>query len=117
MDSERILQKLGAYGWFQVLIFSSLAFVYMRGAWPVLGSIFLAADPGHHCKVPNNTSLNESVPGKVGDDGVWSADKCLMYVSGSERNVTQSCKDGWQYGDLFDSTILTEVSSFFLFFK
>ncbi|OWF46968.1 organic cation transporter protein-like [Mizuhopecten yessoensis] len=108
MNADAILQKLGAYGRYQVLVFVSLAFVYMRGAWPVLASIFLAADPGHHCRVPSNTSLNVSLPGKVDDDGTWTPDQCVMYVPGSDRNQTQSCSNGWQYGDQFDSTILME---------
>ncbi|XP_060073610.1 organic cation transporter protein-like [Ylistrum balloti] len=108
MNADAILEKLGAYGRYQVLVFVSLAFVYMRGAWPVLGSIFLAADPGHHCRVTSNMSLNETLPGKIGEDGIWTPDQCSMYVPGSGRNQTQSCSDGWQYGDQFDSTILTD---------
>ncbi|XP_033729869.1 solute carrier family 22 member 4-like [Pecten maximus] len=108
MNADAILQKLGAYGRYQVMIFASLAFVYMRGSWPVLASIFLAADPGHHCRVPSNSSLNASVPGKVEEDGTWTPDQCVMYVPGSDHNKTQSCSNGWQYGNQFESTILTE---------
>lgn len=108
MNADAILQKLGNYGRYQVFVFVSLAFVYMRGSWPVLASIFLAADPGHHCRVPGNSSLNASLPGKVGDDGTWTPDQCKMYVPESGRNKTQSCTNGWQYGDQFDSTILME---------
>ncbi|XP_033750349.1 organic cation transporter protein-like [Pecten maximus] len=31
-----------------------------------------------------------------------------MYVPGSDHNKTQSCSNGWQYGNQFESTILTE---------
>ena len=112
MDADEILKKLGAYGRYQVLVFSSLCFVYMRGAWHVLASIFVAADPGHHCTVPGNVSLNISLPGET-TDGVWTPDQCLMYVPSGGGNETQSCTNGWTYGTEFTSTIVTEVGQLF----
>ncbi|KAJ8304802.1 hypothetical protein KUTeg_018385 [Tegillarca granosa] len=106
MEADEILQHMGGYGRFQGLVFLGLCFIYMRGAWPVMAILFLGGDPGHHCKIPVNSTLNQSIPGKM-VDGVWTYDKCKIYVPESGHNETQSCTS-WSYGDEFKSTILSE---------
>ena len=43
MDAEEILTSLntGNFAWFQWTAFLKLAFIYMRGVWPVFGIMFL----------------------------------------------------------------------------
>lgn len=51
MNADQVLESLGRFGTFQVLFFLCVSFIYMRGAWPVMGILFLGGDPGHHCQV------------------------------------------------------------------
>ena len=99
MDADRVLQSLGRYGRFQILIFFCLSFIYMRGAWPVLASIFLGGKPEFSCsELP--AYENKSV----------AYDTCTITVYNSiGHNTTEPCPNGWQYGDEFKETILTQV--------
>lgn len=98
MDADRVLQSLGNYGRFQILVFLCLCFIYMRGAWPVLGSIFLGGVPDYSCK--KLADVNKTV--------TYGA--CDVTVSIDGQNTTESCPNGWRYGDEFEETIVTQVS-------
>jgi hypothetical protein len=63
--------------------------------------------PPHHCTIPDNATLNETVPGKY-EDGVFIPDKCLMFDT-QDRNRTIPCTDGWTFETGGWSTIVTEV--------
>ncbi|XP_071168808.1 organic cation transporter protein-like [Mytilus edulis] len=96
MDADRVLQSLGNYGRFQILVFLCLCFIYMRGAWPVLGSIFLGGVPDYSCK--KLADVNKTV--------TYGA--CDVTVSIDGQNTTESCPNGWRYGDEFEETIVTQ---------
>ncbi|XP_041364028.1 organic cation transporter protein-like [Gigantopelta aegis] len=103
MTSDDILTLLGGYGRFQMLVFVETGLVYMSGCWFTFAPIYLGFEPGHHCRVPPNSTANESISGSV-TDGVWVLEKCTMFslsdnsTSGvTNVNATQPCDDGWTY--------------------
>lgn len=102
MNADQVLESLGRFGTFQVLFFLCVSFIYMRGAWPVMGILFLGGDPGHHCQVPVNESISDVIP----VDSSGNYEKCQ--IKSLLTNQTTPCSNGWTYGDEFDSTILTE---------
>ncbi|XP_048735991.2 solute carrier family 22 member 4-like [Ostrea edulis] len=102
MDADRILESLGRFGLFQILFFLCVSFIYMRGAWPVMVILFLGGDPGHHCKVPANETVDAIIP----LDSTGGYEKCLMKSPTTNHSV--SCDQGWTYGSEFESTVLSE---------
>ena len=98
MDADRMLESLGRYGHFQILVFLCLSFIYMRGAWPVLASIFLGGAPGYSCaKLQDNQ--NKTV----------TYGTCEVTISSDGQNTTETCPNGWTYGEEFEETIVTQV--------
>lgn len=97
MDADRVLQSLGNFGRFQILIFLSLSFIYMRGAWPVLASIFLGGKPEYSCAKLSDDQ-NKSI--------IYGSCEVTVYSNG--QNTTESCPNGWKYEEEFDQTIFTE---------
>ncbi|XP_064596229.1 organic cation/carnitine transporter 2-like isoform X2 [Liolophura sinensis] len=109
MEAEDILCLLGKCGNYQALVFFLVSMVCMRGVWHLFGPIFLGADPGHHCYIPENMTFATNLS-LVNDSAPWrqqEADQCRMPVPG-EVNSTQPCQYGWVYGDTFSSTFLTQ---------
>lgn len=98
MDADRLLQGLGNYGRFQILIFLCLSFIYMRGSWHVLAGIYLGGEPSYSC---SKISDNQSLPVSYG--------LCEITRSLNGKNVTEPCPYGWEYGDEFEETIVTQV--------
>jgi len=75
------------YRWFRVLM-------RCKGAWP-----------DHHCRLPNGSLPNESIP--LTDDG--SYDSCKLFVEG-DRNKTTECSE-WQYDyGIIGHTISSKVT-------
>ena len=72
-------------------------------------NFFTGYEPPHHCKVPANKTLNESIPYTIKDGQViW--DKCSMYQNVSSDTSTVPCSNGWEFDDKGYTTIVTEVS-------
>ena len=63
--------------------------------------MFTGADPGHECRLPNTSTVNETV---------YRDGQCGVVVERGGENVSEACPDGYSYGSMFESTILTEVS-------
>ena len=116
MTSDDILNLIGGYGRFQILVFMATGLVYLSGGWFAFAPIFLGYDPGYHCRIPLNSTANESIPGRV-EQGVWVLEKCEMFnVSGKSAsatrevtNATRPCDNGWTY--LWDDTGRTSFVS------
>ncbi|KAH3846054.1 hypothetical protein DPMN_088347 [Dreissena polymorpha] len=102
MDSEELLGRLSGHkcNLFQWITFLKLGLVYLRGAWPVLGIIFLGANPGFECSLPDNTN----------DTKYYKDGECSIVIEQSGRNVTEKCTYGIRYGNSVESTILTEFN-------
>lgn len=98
MNADRLLQSLGNYGRFQILVFLCLSFIFMRGAWHVVGSIFLGGVPSYSCKKMSDNQ--SSIPIQYG--------ACEISRNVNGKNITEACPDGWHYGDEFKETIVTE---------
>ncbi|ESP05239.1 hypothetical protein LOTGIDRAFT_227894 [Lottia gigantea] len=101
MEADLKLQSLGKCGCYHTVLFLGLGLIYLRGAWHVFAPVYLAADPGHSCSVPNTTN-------NVADNN-FTVDSCTVtYYQDINNSVIRSCEDGWQYGSQFQSTIVTD---------
>ncbi|XP_041364013.1 solute carrier family 22 member 4-like isoform X2 [Gigantopelta aegis] len=100
--SDDILTLLGGYGWFQMLVFVATGMVLMSEAWSTFSPMYLGYEPGHHCRVPQDRTPNETIPARM-TKGVWVLEKCIMLnISGESTRstsgvATQPCHDGWTY--------------------
>ena len=65
-----------------------------EGAWPQ-----------HHCKVPQSSLPNETIPKT--DDGDY--EKCLIYVA-NDTNKTTECSEWQYYDDDVGHTIVSQVT-------
>ena len=69
--------------------------------------------PKHHCKIPENGTLEEWIPLIEDVDGEWSWDGCHQY-SAPNSNHTISCQNGFEYEPNgfhpTEGTIVMEVS-------
>ena len=68
-EVDEVLNQLGGYGRYQVLLYVSLGLVNMRGAWHVFVSLFVGWTPQHHCTPAANHTLNQSLPLEPDDSG------------------------------------------------
>uniref|UniRef100_A0AAY4B2X4 Solute carrier family 22 member 6 n=1 Tax=Denticeps clupeoides TaxID=299321 RepID=A0AAY4B2X4_9TELE len=136
MGFADILNDVGGFGRFQFIHVTLLSIPGLLMASQNLLNNFTAGMPGHHCKVPNMTSLAEArnVSASGLDDGQLlrafipvdrsssKFRKCDRYVtpqwhmiggnqteSGLPANSTEPCYDGWTYESTeFQSTIVSE---------
>nr|KAG5701350.1 hypothetical protein BaRGS_006124 [Batillaria attramentaria] len=104
MTVEDVLDQLGGYGRFQVLVYIALGLVNMRGAWHVFVTIFTAWAPSHHCSPPANHTLNQSLPWD-GELEAWS--QCVMYAEPGGDGVPHG-NETWDL--VCDDNYLTELS-------
>ncbi|XP_070208332.1 organic cation transporter protein-like isoform X2 [Littorina saxatilis] len=101
-DVEEVLDRLGGYGRYQVLLYIAMGLVNMRGALHVFVSMFVGWAPTHHCKPLGNHTLNQSLPWEENNYGEMAWSQCSMYRepgSGSvaHGNETVACQNGWTY--------------------
>ena len=68
-EVDAVLDRLGGYGRYQVLLYVSLGLVNMRGSWHVFVSMFVAWNPPHYCTPDANHTLNQSLPWQPDDTG------------------------------------------------
>ncbi|CAH1797125.1 unnamed protein product [Owenia fusiformis] len=107
MDVDDAISRLGRYSKWQLLKYNLLSFGFnLSGSWQMVVIIFAGMEPSHHCKVPDNSTINETIPMETDDDGVSSLSKCSMYFNGT--NETTSCSNGWEYSMEYGPTIITE---------
>ena len=64
---------------------------------------YIGADPGHECTLPNSSIINQSLP------SMYTDGCCKVLVEIGGVNESQPCPDGYSYGSMFESTILTQV--------
>ncbi|XP_064619580.1 organic cation transporter protein-like [Lineus longissimus] len=104
MELDTVLETLGGYGTYQMLVFFVICLVCMRGAWHPLASVFISATPPHQCRPPENSS--HLWISSQGEDG----SKCQL--SGNFSNMTSvsgECRDGWLFNlEHIGSTIVSE---------
>ncbi|XP_078685957.1 organic cation transporter protein-like isoform X2 [Branchiostoma floridae x Branchiostoma belcheri] len=124
MEYEDVLrQYLGEFGRYQKLAAVLIILVGPSVGATMLAQAFLAATPGHHCRLYQNNSsgmyghpsgrLNVSVP-MENVDGTSRFSSCLMYnrsggtATGDNLTVI-SCIHGWEYDmSIYHSTVVTE---------
>uniref|UniRef100_A0AAY4B685 Solute carrier family 22 member 6 n=1 Tax=Denticeps clupeoides TaxID=299321 RepID=A0AAY4B685_9TELE len=95
MGFADILNDVGGFGRFQFIHVTLLSIPGLLMASQNLLNNFTAGMPGHHCKVPNMTSLAEA--------------RNVSTESGLPANSTEPCYDGWTYESTeFQSTIVSE---------
>ncbi|XP_067664620.1 organic cation transporter protein-like [Haliotis asinina] len=102
MEVEAIQQKLGGYGYYQMLVYTLLGLLYMRGAWHTFSIIFLGAVPDHTCTIPNGTVDEDYqvVPGKC--------DITFTVSNGTYTfNETAACST-WQYDNMLNGSSIVE---------
>ncbi|XP_059839455.1 solute carrier family 22 member 7-like [Hypanus sabinus] len=125
MYMDSILQGLGGFGRFQLLVLVLLWAARLPLPWHFLLHIFLSAVPTHHCRSPHPSLANLSqaqrlhTTSPLESDGTYSS--CRMYPSpqlqlleahpDSQHNLSNAigCTNGWDYDtSQFTSTIATE---------
>lgn len=104
MEVDIIQKKLGGYGCYQMLVYTLLGLMYMRGAWHTFNIIFLGAVPAHTCTVANRT-VDNSLQIVAGE-----CDVTLMVSNATHTvNETVACS-AWQYDSMHSaSSIVSEV--------
>ncbi|CAH1774398.1 unnamed protein product [Owenia fusiformis] len=115
MDLDDVLQLLGAHGRFQVIAWAIIA---TANNFPSVMHMnimtFMGFEPNHHCKIPDNSTLNESIPVEL-KNGLIEVDKCHRYETFYSNDTTigsrslVGCDNGWTYDrDPITSSIVTE---------
>ncbi|XP_064644038.1 organic cation transporter protein-like [Lineus longissimus] len=96
MDIDMILRHLKPYGRLQIIqvLVGGILFKFFA-SMTFVSTVFIGWIPPHHCTIPANATLTETLPGEY-IDGVFIPDNCLMYDS-LDRNRTVPCTDGWTY--------------------
>lgn len=112
LQFDIILQEIGDFGRYQKLRFFLLCIpggILCNFAMMTL--IFITYLPSHHCRLPANASLNDSVP-KEKVFGVEIPARCEMYENVSENFENRTligCKNGWNYDKtLYGNTVVSE---------
>jgi hypothetical protein len=106
MELDTVLEVLGGYGTYQMLVYFLVCLVCMRGAWHPLASVFISATPPHYCRSPPENSSYLWNSSQL-DDG----SQCHLGSNFTNTSSTGGkCLDGWIY-DLkhMGSTIVSEV--------
>ncbi|XP_053422911.1 organic cation/carnitine transporter 2 isoform X2 [Nycticebus coucang] len=129
-DYDEVTAFLGEWGPFQRLIFFLLSASIIPNGFSGLSSVFLAAIPEHHCRVPSTANLssawrNHSIPVRL-QDGREVPHSCRRYRLATIANFSalglepgrdvdleqleqENCLDGWEFSqDVYLSTIVTE---------
>ncbi|XP_046357182.1 organic cation transporter protein-like isoform X2 [Haliotis rufescens] len=103
MEVDIIQKTLGGYGCYQMLVYTLLGLMYMRGAWHTFNIIFLGAVPAHTCTVANRT-VDNSLQIVAGE-----CDVALMVSNATHTvNETDACS-AWQYDSMHRaSSIVSE---------
>ncbi|CAH1796213.1 unnamed protein product [Owenia fusiformis] len=106
MNVDKALSSLGRYSRWQMFYMVFLGvFSCLPDAWSILGIVFIGATPEHYCKPHPGRNITESSPYEL-RDGAFVPSQCQMYANGT--NSTVPCMYGWEYGDEFESTIVTD---------
>ena len=80
--------------------------------WYKIIDIFFntGAEPRHHCKLPANSTKNESLPTEI-IRGKVAYSQCFQYRNATYGDKTSvPCQNGWTYEADFTS-VVTEVNS------
>jgi OCT family organic cation transporter-like MFS transporter 4/5 len=100
MEVDEAIGKLGSWGKWQVTYYTMLCVaVTFTSCWHMLAIVFIGGKPEHHCKIPVNSTINETIPL---EKGVYS--QCSMYVR-SGSNETKPCTEWHYYGDIGDTIV------------
>lgn len=114
MRFEEVLEDVGGFSKFQVLVVSILCFPRIILPLHFLLHNFISATPPHRCALrgpeePDLEALDLRIPRQ--DNGSFSS--CRVYSPPSEllqRNRTEPCPQGWVYDrSQFSSTTASEV--------
>ncbi|KAI4882269.1 hypothetical protein NFI96_027222 [Prochilodus magdalenae] len=132
MGFADLLDEVGGFGRFQFIHVALLSIPGLLMASQNLLNNFAAGIPGHHCKIPNITSLAEARNlSEVSEEDLLRVfipledsklSKCSRYThaqwhvlgensshSEASSNDTETCQDGWSYKkDEFIFTIVSE---------
>ncbi|CAH1796652.1 unnamed protein product [Owenia fusiformis] len=76
------------------------------GVWHMLSIVFIGNEPFHYCKIPPNSTINDTIPWQYKNDK-WSLNQCERF-NGTDRNTTLPCTEGWHYDPEPGNTIVTE---------
>ena len=108
MTTEDLSRALGKPGKFQVLLYIMLAANYTYVCWGHLGMAFIGGKTKHHCRVKNESDIENLVP-VIMKNGVKQWDKCHLY-SGYNKTKKIPCPNGWSYKlQGRENTVIAEV--------
>lgn len=136
MDYDVLLPEIGAFGRYQkILIGIVLIPTVFPCAWNAYSQLFIAAIPGHHCRVPELDGWFEKYPELVKQLTIPVEGSSLKYsqcevfnrnyteinarfqdIVDSNWNVSSAegivkCQNGWHYDQtLYPSTAASQVS-------
>lgn len=107
LDLDKLYRQLGNPGRFQVLVCLLLYWNIIPIVVNHLAMAIFGADIPHHCKVPDNLWVNESLP--VDKDNKYQS--CEAYKNfSSATNKTVPCPMGWEYlASGRENTIVSQV--------
>lgn len=111
-DFDEILKEIGDYGRYQkwrVWLLCIAGGILCN--FSLMTTILVTYVPPHHCKLPKNATVNESIP-EENLFGVEMPSRCYMYenLSFPEENFSLiKCKDGWEYDlEPYGKTVINE---------
>lgn len=95
MKLDDALLRIGGYGRFQLLCYSVIGFVCMRGVWHLLSIFFIGYATPHSCNVPANSSF--ALPPCNEGGCQCEPDKCKVLQTNGSSAESIPCPDGWRY--------------------